>query len=238
MFTCDLAGGAVHHALILIPVLAEGHLVHAVVGVVLVVASLMFALLFAIPLYGPYLRLYSAGGEASIFTLAWHAFAGGFVGTNPGVMHSAWDLFYDIFAGTGTTYAVTAAAVNAVAAATGILGIVFAVWRIIAVICTKKLEKEQRIELRRTLVPLAGLALSLIMTAFGGGALGFLVLAYVFAFVLAAEGIVFLWEGKYRKAVKIASIAGLVLLVAVFALYFVFTFSIPLPASLMAKIFG
>ncbi len=207
-------------------------------GVVLVVAALMFSLLFAIPLYSPYMRLYSAGSEASIFTLAWNAFAGGFVGTNPGAMHSAWDLFYDIFTGTGTTYAVTAAAVNAVAAAAGILGIAFAVWRIVAVICSKKLEKEQRTELRRVLVPLAGLALSLIMTAFGGGALAFLVLAYVFAFALAAEGLVFLWGSKYHTAVKIVSIVGLVLLVAVFALYSIVTFSVPLPASFMAKIFG
>ncbi len=207
-------------------------------GVVLVVASLMFVLLFAIPLYGPYVRLYSTAAEASIFTLAWHAFAGGFVGVNPGATHSAWDLFYELFTGTGSVYAVTAAVINVVAAVAGILGIAFAAWRIIAVICSKKLEKQQRTELRRALVPLAGLALSLVMTSFGGGALGFVLLAYVFSFVLAAEGIAFLWESKYQKAAKIVAIIGLVLLIAIFALYAVVTFSVPLPASVMGKIFG
>ncbi len=205
-------------------------------GVTLIAAAVLFALLFAIPLYGPYMRLYSSGG--SIFVLAWHAFAGGFAGSNPGATHAAWDLFYDIFAGTGTTYAVTAAAVNAVAAVAGILGVIFAVWRILAVILSKKLEKQQRGELRRVLVPLVGLILSLIMTAFGGGALGFILLAYVFAFVLAAEGVAYLWGSKYGKAAKAVSIVGLILLIAVFALYFVFTFSIPLPASLIGKILG
>lgn len=207
-------------------------------GVTLVAAAILFAILFAIPLYGPYMRLYSAGKNASIFTLAWNAFAGGFAGTNPGAMHSAWDLFYDLFAGTGTTYAVTAAVINVVAAAAGIFGIFFAVWRIAAVVRSRKLEKQQRAELRGTLVPLAGLVLSLIMTAFGGGALGFILLAYVFAFVLAADTVARLWQSKYQKVTKITCIVLLVLLVAVFVLYSVFTFSIPLSASLMGNILG
>ncbi len=205
-------------------------------GVMLVVCSLLFALLFVIPLYGPYARLY-AGGSTNIFALAWNAFAGGYVGSNPGASHCAWDLFYELFKGAGTSYAITAAVINAAAALAGLGGVAFACWRIAAVARGKKLEKEQRAELRRVLVPLAGLVLSFLFSWFGGGALAFILLSYLFSFVLTAEAFAFLWESPFRKPVKIGCVAGLVLLIAVFLLYSVFTFSVPLPASLLESIF-
>lgn len=207
-------------------------------GLTLVVGSILFALLFTIPLYTPYLRLYTAAASANIFTLAAHAFAGGFVGSNPGAGRSAWDLFAVLFEGTGTRYAVTAAVINAVAAAAAIFGIVFAVYRIVRIVMQKNLGKAERGELRTTVVPLAGLVLSLILTAFGGGAPGFLLLGYVFAFALAAHAVATLTEGEGKAVLtaKICTFVGLGLLIAVFALCAIFTFSIPVPATFLAKI--
>ncbi len=213
-------------------------------GLTLVLGSILFAVLFAIPLYAPYLRLYTTASAADIFTLAAHAFAGGFVGVNPGAGRSAWELFAVLFRGTGAQFAVTAAAINAVAAVAGIAGLAFAIYRIVTVIRARKaagkLEKAERAELRTLVVPLAGLALSLVMTAFGGGAAAFLVLAYTFAFALAAHAVAALteWDGKIGKAAKICTWVGFGLLVAMFALYAVFTFSIPLSEGLIVKILG
>ena len=76
--------------------------------------------------------------------------------------------------------------------------------------------------------------------AFGGGALAFVLLAYVFAFALAAHAVAALteWDGKIGKAAKICTWVGFGLLVAMFALYAVFTFSIPLSEGLIVKILG
>lgn len=203
-------------------------------GLTLVLGSVLFAVLFAIPLYAPFMHLYSS--SSNIFALAALVFAGGFAGSNPGAALPAWDLFGVIFRGTGTSYAVTAICINAAAAVIGVLGIGYAVYRLIRILRKKEWEKAERTELRTIAVPLIGLILCLIMTAFGGGSLGFLLLTYVFAFALAAYAAGSLWEGKYAKIVKIGSIAALVLLIVVFALYAAFTFSIPASASLIVKL--
>lgn len=206
----------------------------------LLLGSVLFALVFAIPLYVPYLRLYTTASSANIFVLAANAFAGGFIGRNPGAFRSAWDLFAVIFEGTGTQYAVTAIVVNAVAAVAGVFGIAFAAYRIIRILLNKQMGKAERSELRTYAVPLVGLLISLVPTFFGGGALAFLMLTYVFAFVLAAHAATSLTEsnGKSATAAKACVWIGFALLIAVFALYAIFTFSIPVSSGLITKILG
>ena len=93
-------------------------------------------------------------------------------------------------------------------------------------------------ELVRVLVPLVALVLCVVGAAFAAGGTVFVLGAYVFAFVLVGGGAETLAaeSGKAQKAVKIASIVSLGLLIALFGLYAVFTFSIPLPEALLAKI--
>lgn len=205
---------------------------------VLVFGTFLFSLLFILPVYSPLLKFYEGSASAAnMFALGWKAFAGGFVGVNElGGMPSAWNIFYIIFKGAGESYAVTAAVINAAAAVCGLIGLAFAVWRLV-VIC--KNFGEGKKELRRIIVPLAGLAVSLVTASFGGGALGFVFLAYIFSFMLAANAADFgmaLEEGK-GKAAKAVSIAALVLTLVCFALFAIFTFSVPMPAGFMAKFF-
>lgn len=203
----------------------------------LILGTFILSLLCLIPVSYPLLKMYdnSAAPSMSIFTLGWKAFAGGFAGVNElGNMPSQWSLFITLFRGTGSSYAVTGVAINAVAAVMALVGVGFAVWRIVCAVKTNG-----KAELRRTLVPLAGLVISLICAAFAD-TLGFIFLAYVFGFVLAAEAVDFAMNlpAKAGKVAKIVTIAALVLLVLCFALFAAFTFSIPLPASLMGKLFG
>ncbi len=203
----------------------------------LILGTFILSLLCMIPVYYPLLKMYDnpAAPSMSVFTLGWKAFAGGFAGVNElGNTASSWSLFLTLFRGTGSSYAVTGVAINAVAAAMALVGVGFAIWRIVCAVKTNG-----KAELRRTVVPLAGLELSLVCAAFAD-TLGFIFLAYVFGFVLAAEAVDFSMNlpGKAGKAAKIVTIAALVLLVLCFALFAAFTFSIPLPASLMGKLFG
>ena len=89
------------------------------------------------------------------------------------------------------------------------------------------------------MIPLAGFVLSLVTAAFAGGAVAFVLLANVFAFILVSGGgELFIKEGeKQAKAVFVIKIVSLVLLVLCFALTSVFTFSVPLPAAFMTKLF-
>ncbi len=203
----------------------------------LILGAFILSLLCMIPVYYPLLKMYDnpAAPSMSIFTLGWKAFAGGFAGVNElGNMPSQWSLFLTLFKGTGSVYAVTGVAVNAVAAVMALVGVGFAVYRIVCAVKT-----DGKAELRRTVVPLAGLVISLICAAFAD-TLGFIFLAYVFGFVLAAQAVDFAMNlpAKAGKVAKIVTIVALVLLVLCFALFAAFTFSIPLPASLMGKFFG
>ncbi len=205
----------------------------------LLLGTFIFSLLFILPVYSPLLKFYEgpASSTANVFTLGWKAFAGGFVGVNAlGSVPSVWSVFLVLFRGAGESYAVTAVVMNAVAAVCGLFGIGYAVWRIVK-IC--KNFKEEGKELRKIVPPLAGIAVALISASFGGGALGFIFLAYIFAFMLAAhaaDGCMSL-EGRKGMAAKIVSISALVLLLVCFMLFAIFTFSVPMPADFMAKFF-
>ncbi len=202
--------------------------------------ALILSLLAMLPAHQVFVNLYdnAVSSVHNVFEYAWMSFAGGF--SSP--VRSAWTWFYPIFSGSGDIYAVTGAVMNPAAAAVGLFGIVVAVWRIalcIRAIVKKSFGKAERIALRRTLVPLGGMVLSLITAAFAPAGVGFVFLAYIFSFALSAEGMAFLLEGNNveRKGMTIGAWVALGLLVAMFALFFVFTFSVPLSAELLAKFF-
>ena len=210
-------------------------------GAALILGLFLFSVLFILPASFAYVKMYDnpAAPSLNIFTLAWKAFAGGFVGKNAA---NDFGLFYQAFAGSGSAYAVTGIYINAVAALAGLFGLGFAVYRLIVLLKTKAGGKEFRAELRAVAIPAAGLLLALVSTlvaAFSGGAFGFLLLGCVFAFALCAGGAeTLLKNDKTAKGAKIAIWTTFGLLCAVFLLFAVFTFSVPLPQTFMTKLFG
>ncbi len=204
----------------------------------LLLFTVIFSLLFIIPVYFPLLKMYDnpVSPAGNVFTYGWKAFAGGFIGSNAlGATQSAWNIFYKVFTGAGDVFAVTAVAINTVALLAAVAAVVYAVVRIVK--CAKTFDRPAKAELRRLSVPLAGIVVSLVCASFGGGALGFILLAYTFGFMLAAVCAESLMsaEGKAGAVAKGVTIAVLVLLVLCFALLAVFTFSVPLPASFISK---
>ena len=198
----------------------------------LILGTFIFSLLFILPVYSPLVKLYDdpAASTANVFSLGWKAFVGGFVGVNDlGATPSAWNLFYRLFAGTGESFAVTASVMNGVAVVCGLFGIGYAVYKIVT--CSIHFS-EQGKQLRRILPLVAGLLVSLVTASFGGGSLGFVFLAYIFSFMLAAYAAddCMNCEGKVGTAAKALTIAALVLLLVCFAL-----FAVPLPATFMTK---
>ena len=207
-------------------------------GVSFLLGILFFSLIFLIPTYYVAVKLFDnpAAPHLNVFTLAWNFFAGGFVGTNASA--NAWFPAYTLFHGAGTTYAITALVMNVVAAVAGLAGIAYAIWRIV---CVCKAEKEwyRKSEFWNIAVTLAGLVICLITAIFAKGALAFILLAYLFAFLLASGAVRHFTEagGKLGENAKVVTVVGTVLLGFVFLLCAVFTFSIPLPASFIG-IFG
>ena len=205
----------------------------------LILGAFLFSLLFILPVYSPLVKFYDdpASPAMNVFSLGWKAFVGGFAGSNVvGNMPSAWNFIYRIFLGTGENRALTAAIMNPVAALVGLFGIGYAIYKIVKI--AKNFEEEGK-ELRRILPLLAGVVISLVTAAFGGGALGFIFLAYIFSFMLAAyaaEDCMNL-EGTAGKAAKGVTIAALVLLIVCFALLAIFTFSVPVPSGFMVSFF-
>ncbi len=204
----------------------------------LILGTILFSLLFLLPVYYPLIKFYDdpSAPTMNLFSVGWKAFLGGFVGKNVvGGMPSAWDPFYRIFVGTGEVRALTAAVINPIAALVGLFGLGYAIFKVVTI--AKNFSVEGK-ELRRIAVPLAGLVVSLISAAFGGGALGFIFLAYIFAFMLAAyaaEDCMNLY-GTAGKAAKIVSITALVLLAAVFMLLAILTFSVPVSAGFLGNL--
>lgn len=199
----------------------------------IVLGALFLSLIFLIPTYYLAVKLFDnpASPSKNIFALAANFFAGGFVGANGS--GSAWRVAYTVFTGTGSPYAVTSFVVNAFAGIAGLLGIAYAISRIV-LIC-KARDREGKSELYKMSILLTGLAVCLITAAFARGGAAFIMLAYVFCFLLFAGAAKHYTEaeGKIGSAAKIVSIVGIVLLAVWFALTAVFTFSIPLPASFM-----
>lgn len=204
-----------------------------VFGSVLILGIFVLSVLLAIPVSYSTNKIYNGlVGSPNLFKVAWRLFAAGFAGNNA---VSGWNYLYPIFTGTGERYAVTLGVMNFAATLLGLLGIAFAVYRIVTLAGNRAPAQEYA----GVIVPLAGLVLSLVTASFAGGAVAFVLLANLFAFALVAGGgEVFRAEGEKReKAVTIVKIVALVLLIACFALLAVFTLSVPLPAAFMTKIF-
>ena len=199
----------------------------------LLLGIFVFSMLFALPVSYATNKIYNGitGAGPNLFEIAYKLFAAGFKGWDA----SGWCYYYPIFTGAGDRYAAALGIMNFAATLLGLVGIVFAIYRIVILAKNKVAFKEYM----SVLVPCAGLVLSLVTATFAGGAVAFVLLANLFAFMLVSGGgELFAMEGeKQAKAVFIAKIISLVLLLACFGLLAVFTFSIPLPASFMAKFF-
>lgn len=198
----------------------------------LVLGAFVLSVLLAMPVSFAVNKIYAGSANANnLFTVAMRLFAAGFA--NDGI--NGFDYLYPIFSGTGDRYAVTLGMMNFAATLLGLAGIAFAIYRIVT-LAKNKAETE---EYASVVIPLAGFVLSLVTAAFAGGAVAFVLLANVFAFILVSGGgELFIKEGeKQTKAVFVIKIVSLVLLVLCFALTSVFTFSVPLPAAFMTKLF-
>ncbi len=212
----------------------------------LVVGALLFALVGMIPAYYAYLKLYDnpASPSLNVFALAWRTFANGFTGANAYAGDTTWNFFHILFRSeasfaepAGTVSSVFGFCVNWIAILAAGAGIVYFVVRLIQLLTHNADGKTVRIALRRTLIPLVGICLSLIAAACVKTGLPFILLAWLFAFLPAAGMFGEKREGN-QKAVKILSIVGIALLVAVFGLLLAFYLGIPLPNSILKNLFG
>lgn len=202
----------------------------------LIVGALLFSLLFLLPVYYVAIKIFDnpASPTSNIFYLTSKLFAGGFAGANVLAEGNPWLPVYYLFRGTGETYAVTALVMNGVAALAGLAGIAFAIYRIVMICKNGEGFGEAFVSV---VLPLVGIAVSLIVAIFAKGAMAFILLAYLFAFLLAAGAAEFFGgaEGKVGKAAKIVCITGIVMLAVGFLLFAIFTFSLPLPAGFMNR---
>ncbi len=207
----------------------------------LVLGTLVLSVLSMLPTYFSFVKVFDQPDSPtrSVFSLMWKAFAGGFAGENP-LSQSAWSVFYSLFSGTGSFYAVTATGLipALIPALAGIFGIVFSVFRIANICRKKQTDKQAHTSLRMLLILLGGFVLSLVTSfAAKNGAL-FVFLCYFFAFLLATVS----WHtleadakacGK-EKGLRAAEKVCLALLIVAFVLFAIVTFSIPLPSAAMA----
>lgn len=199
----------------------------------LILGIFVLSVLLALPVSYAANKIYYGIADASpnIFKVAYSLFAAGYKGPDA----SGWNYLYPLFTGAGERYAVTLGVMNFAATALGLLGIAFAVYRIVKLVKSKAAP----LAYSNVAIPLAGLVLSLVTAAFAGGSVAFVLLANLFAFALVSGGgELFKEEGeKQAKAVFVVKAVALALLVVCFALVAVFTFSVPLPAAFMTKIF-
>lgn len=182
--------------------------------------------------------------------------------------HTVWDLGYLYFRGTGETYGVLTSAPNVAAMVFGAAGLILSVLSALMILVKNGWGKRSRAAVRQTAIPLIGAALSLLtMLCFGpaqpvfesdgatvlgylvsGAGYAFLAAAILFSFVAAAQMIRLMFEfaasrkgrhARTAKAICIAITAVLgVIAAGVFAVSVPFLFSIPVPASWIAAIFG
>ena len=213
-------------------------------GCALVLGAIVFALLFALPLYYPYVKMYSdpAAPSMNIFGLAAKSFAGGFVGVNAASDGAnAFNIFYSMLRTDGTAFsAVFGAFMNPVAILAALAGLAFAVYNIVRVVKAKAWDKTERNLLRRTLIPFAGLVLALVTAAFAKEAIVFVLLAWLFLFMLAADAVSDFTAREQRtgKTCRVIMWVGFGLLAAMFALYFVFAAGLPVASGIITAIFG
>ncbi len=202
---------------------------------VLLIGTFILSLLAVIPAYLPYVRV--LGDPAlpmNVMQVAWKLFAGGFVGANVTSYAQSWAM-HTLFKGVGDLYAVTVAG-----AITGIVAVVASIVALVWYLVSGKKEgdeKSAKVALRALVIAAAGLLLSLICSAFGGGAFGFLLTALFFLFAIGgtAADRVLVSGGKAAKVMMWVFVA---LLIIAFVLLIPFTVSIPLPAGLQTALFG
>ena len=210
---------------------------------VLIVGLFILSVLFALPVSYAVDKIYNGvvGNSSNFFRIAYILFTAGFA--RGATEQSGWNYFYHIFTGTGERYAVTLGVVNFAATLLGALGIIYAVYRIVRLV----LAGAKAEHYAPAVVPLIGMILCLITASFAGGSVAFVTLSNLFAFLLIAGGSVSLPKElgaseNHSALVAKRTVTGVLialysLLVICFALLAVFIFSIPLPASFMAKFF-
>ena len=212
-------------------------------GCSLVIGAIVFALLFALPLYYPYIKLYSdpAAPSVNMFGLAARAFAGGFVGVNAAADGaSVFNIFYIMLRADGEAFsAVFGAFMNPVAILAALAGLVCLVYNVVRLVRAAEWGKAERALLRRTLLPAVGLVVSLVTACFAKDAVLFVLLAWLFLFMLAADAVSdFTAREKCGRACRIAAWVGFGLLAAMFVLYFVFAAGLPVASGVITAIFG
>ena len=129
---------------------------------------------------------------------------------------------------------------NPVAILAALAGLAYAVYNAVRLIRAKEWGKDERSLLRRTVMPLAGLVLSLVTAVFAKDAVGFVLLGWIFLFMLAAYAVgdFTAREGRTGKVSRVLSWVGFGLLAAMFVLYFVFAAGIPVGTGVITAIFG
>ena len=212
-------------------------------GCSLVMGAIVFALLFALPLYYPYIKLYSdpAAPSVNMFGLAARAFAGGFVGVNAAADGAnVFNIFYIMLRADGEAFsAVFGAFMNPVAILVALAGLVCLVYNVVRLVRAAEWGKAERALLRRTLLPAVGLVVSLVTACFAKDAVLFVLLAWLFLFMLAADAVSdFTAREKCGRACRIAAWVGFGLLAAMFVLYFVFAAGLPVASGVITAIFG
>ena len=208
----------------------------------LVVGAFVLGLILATPMYFTWLKLFDnpASPSMNIIALAATAFAGGFTGVNPGGMgSSAWNVVYAISRVNGEAYsALYASVINFAALIAVLFAVVSAVVHLVMLCRTKEWGREERAAIRGIVVPAVGIILALVTAIFAKDAVQFVLLAYIFAFVLAAAEAVKLMQTSKAKLVRILCWVELALLVVMFVLLFVFTTGLPVASGLLTAIAG
>ena len=208
----------------------------------LVVGAFVLGLILATPMYFTWLKLFDnpASPSMNIIALAATAFAGGFTGVIPGGMgSSAWNVVYSISRVNGEAYsALYASVINFAALIAVLFAVVSAVVHLVMLCRTKEWGREERAAIRGIVVPAVGIILALVTAIFAKDAVQFVLLAYIFAFVLAAAEAVKLMQTSKAKLVRILCWVELALLVVMFVLLFVFTTGLPVASGLLTAIAG
>ncbi len=204
----------------------------------LVVGALLITMLAVIPAYFAYVKAFDSAlsPTQSVFSFIWQTIAGGF-GSGASVLlgQTGWEYLFKVFEGTGTHYAVTLATFGGISGLCALAGVLFAVVRLITLFVRKETGKEARATVRSLVIPLVGVALSLVTAAFAAQKLLFIALAYLFGMILAGGALV---KIKNKKLQKILFIVGICLVVAQFVLLAPFVFSIPLPSAWQVALFA
>ncbi len=202
----------------------------------LLFGTLLLSLLAMLPAYYVYLKGFVGPASASnVFLLGWKAFANGFTGSAIG---NAFLPFVMLYRGTGSMQACTAAVMNPAALLIAAAGAIYGFYRLVYLLLAKEHDKEWRVEVRRYAILIAGMVFSLLAALVVKEGLAFVFTAYLFAFLLAAVSAGGEAEGKTSKVLGIVGAVSVGLLAVCFLLFAVFTFSIPLPASVLTFLFG